>query len=536
MLIGLLDFYLPTNEKLLVQAFNYKVNTGISGIACSKLRRAFPDRIVDLPTSDKLHSRIGALAGLRGAAIDCCINSCMAYTGDYKDEDTCPYCTEPRYKSHPSVPARRVPRMPFPYIPIIPRLPTLFLDPTMARKLRYRSTQQATPNSITDIFDGKYYNRLLGQQVVGGAETLEHTYFSQPTDLALGLSTDEFGPFESRKQTCWPIILFNYNLPPTIRTQLQHIMCFGVIPGPKTPKDPVSYLEPLINELQDLACGIPAVDAVDGRAFDLRAYLLSCFGDMPAVAKLMAMKGPNGKRPCRACKIDAVRPTRADRTTREDKTLCTPLSRSFLRDRTRHHPYGPLNLPRRTHTDHIQQALSIENTKNDADEKAKSRDTGINSLSPPACLSSLEFPTSFPHDLMHNLFENVLSNLLDLWAQAGLWKTFGTGEEDYLLHPNVWSAIGAACARSGDTIHSAFGCRVLNLKDKRYEITSESMLLFATLLGPALLCGRFTRPRCYTHFVRLVKLINLCMGFEITADEVQELREGFTRWVQDFER
>ncbi|KAF8607417.1 hypothetical protein BDV93DRAFT_424119, partial [Ceratobasidium sp. AG-I] len=193
---------LPENQKLLVQAFNYKVSTDISGIAYSKLRRAFPDRLSDLPTAAKLRTRIGVLAGLRGSAIHCCINSCIAYTGAYTDEENCPYCHEARYKPHPRVPTRRIARLRFQYIPIIPQLINLFRDQAMARKLRYRSTRQVTPNSIADIFDGKYYNQLLGRHVTVGAETLEHCYFSKPTDLALGLSTDGFGPFKSRKQTC----------------------------------------------------------------------------------------------------------------------------------------------------------------------------------------------------------------------------------------------------------------------------------------------------------------------------------------------
>ncbi|KAF8593918.1 hypothetical protein BDV93DRAFT_460027, partial [Ceratobasidium sp. AG-I] len=220
---------------------------------------------------------------------------------------------------------------------------------------------------------------------------------------------------------------------------------------------------------------------------------------------------------------------------RKEKTLYTPLSRSFVRDPTHCHPYDPLNLPRQTHTNHIQQALAVEAAKNDTDEKARSRDTGINGLLPLAWLASLEFPTSFPHNFMHIMFENVLPNLLDLWTCAGRWKTFGTSNKDYLLYPDVWSAIGVACTQSGDTIPAAFGRHVPNLKDKRYEITSESMLLFATLLGPALLRGRFRHPRYYTHFVCLVQLINLCMGFEVTHDQLGEIRDGFAQWVQDFE-
>lgn len=514
----------------LVRAFNFKVSTDISGVAYSKLGRAFPDQLGDLPSAATLRTRAGVLSGLRGSAIDCCFNSCIAYTGDYADEEQCPHCAEPRYKPHPRFPARRIPRRQFQYLPIIARLANLFRDPSMARKLRYRSNRPVSPNLISDIFDGEYYRQLLDRHVTVGAETLQHKYFSKPTDLALGLSTDGFGPFKSRKQTCWPLILFNYNLSPSIRTQLQHILCIGVIPGPQAPKEIATYLEPLIDELEDLARGIVAFDAVDGHTFALRAYLLTCFGDMPAMAKLMSMKGPNGKLPCRACKMEAVSSGTGNNT-----TLYTPLSRTFLKDRSRP-SYDPLNLPRRTHAEHIRQALNVEATKNDTAEEAQQRNTGINGLSPLARLSSLDFPTSFPHDFMHIMFENVLPSLFNLWIRAGRWEGFGTGDEDYLIGAKVWKEVGAACARSGDTIPAAFGCRVPDINEKRYEFTSESIMLFATQLAPALLRDRFRWPRYYYHFIRLIKLINICLGHSLTRADLQAVREGFAQWVKDFER
>ncbi|KAG9125491.1 hypothetical protein FRC07_007398 [Ceratobasidium sp. 392] len=525
------DHKLPHHQKLFVQAFNMKVSTDITGISYSKLRRAFPDRLGDLPTEAKLCTRIGSISGLDGSPVDCCVNSCVAFTGDYKDEVICPYCPEPRYKTDPRS-GRRVAQRQFQYIPIIPRLIAYYRNPLMARKMRYRSERQTAPDSMSDIFDGSFYRQLLDRRVTVGAETLGHRYFSKPTDVAFGLSTDGFGPFKSRKQTCWPLILFNYNLPPSIRTQLQHILCIGVIPGPNAPKELATYLEPLINELEDLARGIPAFDVIDGHTFALRAYLLAAFGDMPAAAKLMSMKGPNGKFPCRACKIEGINPGGSGRNR---NTLYTPLSRPFA-PHTSIRRYDPLNLLRRSHADHIQQALNVQGAVNNAAEQVLSRDTGVNGLSPLARLASLEFPTSFPHDFMHLMFENILPTLIGLWTRRGRWKNFGTNNEDYRLSDEVWTAIGAACAQSGDTIPAAFGCRVPNLEAKPREVTSESMLLFATLLGPAVLHRRFVRPRYYHHFVRLVKLIKLCLGLTVQRAEIGEICEGLAKWVQDYER
>jgi hypothetical protein len=55
-------------------------------------------------------------------------------------------------------------------------------------------------------------------------------------------------------------------------------------------------------------------------------------------------------------------------------------------------------------------------------------------------------------------------------------------------------------------------------------------------LGPVLLRRRFQNQKYYKHFIRLVRLLNVCLQFEITDDEIDEIRSGFIQWVQDYER
>jgi hypothetical protein len=38
------------------------------------------------------------------------------------------------------------------------------------------------------------------------------------------------------------------------------------------------------------------------------------------------------------------------------------------------------------------------------------------------------------------------------------------------------------------------------------------------------------------HFMELVTLLNICLQFEITTDEVETLREGLIKWVEDYEK
>jgi len=99
-----------------------------------------------------------------------------------------------------------------------------------------------------DIFMG-----TLGE--VNGRR-FEHKYFDDECDIALGLSTDGFTPFKQRKNTAWPLIIFNYNLPSKIWFHIDNILLLRVIPGPKKPVDVDSFLWPLIKELLQLAAGI----------------------------------------------------------------------------------------------------------------------------------------------------------------------------------------------------------------------------------------------------------------------------------------
>jgi hypothetical protein len=85
-------------------------------------------------------------------------------------------------------------------------------------------------------------------------------------------------------------------------------------PGPKQCKDLNSFLIPLIEELLELLDGVESTKVAsevddligEGGPLVLRAFIIVLFGDIPAVAKLLAMKGHNAKTPCQACVIQGV--------------------------------------------------------------------------------------------------------------------------------------------------------------------------------------------------------------------------------------
>ena len=133
--------------------------------------------------------------------------------------------------------------------------------------MKYHAGYKPNPGVIADIFDGSHYSVLCNTHVKVDNKVFDHTYFSDPRDVALGLSSDGFTPFNKRKSTVWPIIIFNYNLPPDIHFLIDNILSLGIIPGPKKPQDCNSFLWPFVQELFCLAKGVCAFDVLTNSLF-----------------------------------------------------------------------------------------------------------------------------------------------------------------------------------------------------------------------------------------------------------------------------
>lgn len=510
---------------MFLRAFAFKTEENLSDKSYERLRHTFAE--LNLASFKVTRSRAQFLASFKPIPYDCCINSCCCFVGPRKDDQECPYCSEARFNGQGK------PRKRFTYIPLIPRLVAYFKNPLLVNQMKYRQQFQTDPSRTTDIFDGSNYKTLRKTHVTVGGEKQRHRYFEDPRDIALGLSTDGFAPFKKRKHTCWPLILFNYNLPPEIRFLIQHIICIGVIPGPKKPKDFDSFLWLIVEELLELSAGVRAFDVTTETMFALRAFLILVFGDMPAISMVMRMKGHNGIIPCRMCLIKAIRIPGSKGTTHY-----------VLLDRSRHpdvrqsptetKKYDSTNLPLRNHSQFMDHARQAQFADTAAEEERVAKLTGIKGIPLLSYLPSLFFPVSFPFDFMHLIFENLIKNLVLLWT--GNFKDLDEGSGDYVLSPRVWEAIGEATAASGSTIPSAYGARPQNVAQDKSQISADSWSFWTLYLGPVLLRGRFTSPRYYTHFVELIKLINLCLQFEITKEEIVQVRVGFQKWVETYEK
>ena len=465
-----------------------------------------------------LRTKAQALAGIEPLRFDCCVGSCVCYAGHYASLDKCPRCNEPRFEGFDSH-QRPKPRSQFFYIPLIPRLIAYLGSPTVAQAMQYRSQYQHTPGSFRDVFDGVNYQALRSAPVTVHGEPIASpvNYFADPRDIALGLSTDGYGIFTRGQATAWPLIIFNYNLPPKIRFHSDNLLVLGVIPGPNKPADMDSFLIPLAEELFQLATGVEAYDALSRSRFNLRAFLLLVFGDFPAVSMLMKMKGVNGISPCRSCKLSAVSMGSGD----GNRTYYVP-------------PSVDLTGLGRSHEELVAQAELVDKASTKAEAEALSKKFGVKGRSILSDIDSLSFPQSFPPDFMHVAWENVVKTLVTLWS--GDYKGLDEGCRKYRIDKAVWKEVGARGMASNSTIPSTFGPRIPNIFEKGSYMSADMWSFWTQFLAPVLLRDSFKESECYDHFIYLVYLFGLCLRRNISAADVGVIRSGFVSWVDQFSR
>ncbi|KAG1906659.1 uncharacterized protein F5891DRAFT_941884 [Suillus fuscotomentosus] len=134
---------------------------------------------------------------------------------------------------------------------------------------------------------------------------------------------------------------------------------------------------------------------------------------------------------------------------------------------------------------------------------------------------------------MHLIWENIIKNLILLWT--GEFKGLDVGLEDYELGESVWNAVCQAGANSGSFIPSAYGARPPNPATERSMCTADSWSFWTQYLGPVLLHRKFSKPKYYKHFVKLVRMVRVCLQFELSSTDISDLRMGFASWVEEFE-
>lgn len=245
----------------------------------------------------------------------------------------------------------------------------------------------------------------------------------------------------------------------------------------------------------------------------MRAYIVLVTADLPAMAKLMGMKGVNAYSYCRFCKIQGTWcprrrhiycPLKTPSTTIENpnEENQTPVPEGagedilpedvILSQDERLHVhvrvYNPRNLSLRNDSEFRRHAAEVCATNNTELGKVY----GINYLPALAELPSLYFPRSFPVDIMHLLFEGLSPLMLAHWtgeffSAAPLPPTDPV--DDYILSKKDWDDIGKDLADSRATFPSNFGRAPRDIKFRKSFKASEHMN-WLTIFSPIVLQDR----------------------------------------------
>ncbi|KAB5587887.1 Transposase family Tnp2 protein [Ceratobasidium theobromae] len=521
-----IDMYTRTitpRDRKILQFLATRLRTHFSRQTYDDLRHGACEEL-NIPSEFVAWRRLRILSGLETRAYDCCVNSCCCFLGKYQDLTLCPFpgCGEARFKSDGT--ARRV----FRYTPLIPQLRSLFQDPEMSKKLGYRvlAEEKHEPGKILDVFDSEHYCSL--RETVLDPEH-EYHFFDDPQDIALGIATDGFTLFKRRRRghsTAWPIIIINYNLHPRIRNRLENVLCVGVIPGPKQCKDLNSFLVPLLDELLELESGVecpvsPAPDR-EGYNFVFRAFVILIFGDIPAVTKMLMMKGHNARRPCRRCMISGVL-CQLERNSVYYVPLADPNMDATV-------TYEDLEL--RTHQGFLHQLREIEAAPTEVARKQLAQNYGLNARSIFTHLRSIDLAICAPYDAMHLFFENLVPNMIRHWT--GQFKGLDEGSGNYNLLPQQWTDIGRLTAQVARTVPSAFVGTLADIAQDGYLYKAEAYAFWIQSVAPIVLKDRLPEDY-YQHFLLMRDIIVLCLQLEVSYEELDKLQRMVNEWVADYE-
>ena len=408
-----------------------------------------------------------------------CPNGCLAFTGDLKNLKSCTVCTQlavsesGKYRSYLA------------YIPLIPCLKVLMKSPKYRSLIQYQSTHRKT-DGITDILDGYHYQNLKSQG-----------FFENLYDHAFALALDGFSLNKyTVGKACWPIILINLNLPPSERYKSYNILILSIISGPKSPVLIDSFLEPLIAEFERLSNGVQM-----GEYF-VKANIIICIGDTPAISKLGGFCGHNALSCCRFCQINGVYSTKHTHYYYPNTTPNSMILPS--RSRTDFNMLTDINLPN-----------SQSNIK-----------LGISRKPKIILLKGISWSQSFPLGTMHLLFNNIPILLTQLYSgKFNLNEPYKIGSKFESIGKMVENVkIPSYFTRTPINIHSSR--RLYKCKDWKYWICIYSSGILK----------RYLPDKYWQHWELFVDIVNIFLRHQLTLADLRQIQQLCEDFVIGYEK
>ena len=172
---------------------------------------------MDIRTEYVTNQILENISGLSVQVYDCCVNTCVCFTGEFESHTTCPLCGEPRVDKWNKAWNR------FRYIPIIPHLQAMFQDWDTIDLLLYQHDCEVDQDWIEDVWDGAVLQELLNKNVMIDGQVQEYTYRELIMDVFLAFTCDGISIHKGigvhcskTEYACFLLELIILSLPPEI--------------------------------------------------------------------------------------------------------------------------------------------------------------------------------------------------------------------------------------------------------------------------------------------------------------------------------
>ena len=483
-------------------------------------------------TFNQVKRKIAEITGVTPIKTDMCLNSCMAYTGPWKDLDSCPTCGETRYD--PAQPGKRVPRQQFYTMPIGPQLQANWRSKEGARAMRYR---QNRTQELVDMLQQNDFELESWDDVLCGRDYLEAVLDGtiSDDDMVLMFSIDGAQLYRMKQSDTWIYIWIIVNYSPDHRYKKVSIRPGSFIPGPNKPGNADSFLFVGLHHLAALQKeGLQIWDALERRKFLSKVFLLLKLADAPGMALISGLVGHVGRVGCR---------------------LYCPLAGRHKEGSSRYFParFVPdhFNVPGCSHPDIpadsiVDGCIETYNTNLRLVKQSNGRTqfekrrlkTGI---CRPSLFSALEYALPLPRclslDIMHIAALNAPDLILALFCgKIDCDQDDSKCDWDWaVLKGRVWRKHSLEVAACTPFLPGSFDRPPRNPAKKissRYK--AWEYLLYIYGLGPALFYNMLPE-KYWQHFCKLVFAIRIFYQRRITKNQLEAAHQAMIEYNDEFE-
>ncbi|KAJ7088471.1 hypothetical protein B0H15DRAFT_939305 [Mycena belliarum] len=457
------------------------------------------------------------ISGVTSIIKDMCINTCLAYTGPFAEEDSCRYCHEPRYD--PKRPGARVPRRQFHTIPLGPQLQAIHRSRESAEQLNYRKQYTDRVLAELDANDGVHVSAY--KDLFDGSDYLEAVLDGKIKngDMILMFSIDGAQLYRNKVSDTWMYIWLLFDRTPGIRYKKRY-----VLPGS------YSFRE-----------GLNIWDCLTDTVKTSDPFLALATADGPGMASVNGCVGHHGKHLCRVyC------PMKGRHKSGAPTYYPARLLPANYRVKGCDHPDVELRpLLEGFNSDEAAQRyqtnlIFLSEAKNEAQYNNRRLETGI---SKPTIFSGLHpdhilgIPDIFGIDTMHLPCLNLPDLLIPLWR--GLFECDKSDDKStwewIVLIADTWRQHGKAVAELSKYIPGSFDNPPRNPAEKiNSGYKAWEFLLYFFGMGPALFYG-ILPEQFYVHYCKVVRGIRILLQEEILPEELVESNELLIEFSDTFE-